>query len=59
MSVFFFKEKYESKVNARQLNLHDNDGYGRLATTFFMEITCGKSCLNFDRVKGIPFILEQ
>jgi hypothetical protein len=48
MSVFF-KEKYESKVNARQLTLHDNDGYGRLVIFFFfMEITCGKSCLNFD-----------
>jgi len=46
MSVFL-KEKYESKVNARQLTLHHNDGYGRLAT-FFMEITCGKSCINFD-----------
>jgi len=46
MSVFL-KEKYESKVNARQLTLHDNDRNGRLAT-FFMEVTCGKSCLNFD-----------
>ena len=46
MSVSFL-EKYKSKVNARQLTLHHNDGYGRLAT-FFMEITCGKSCLNFD-----------
>ena len=45
MSVFF-KEKYESKVNARQLALHDNDGYRRLAT-FFMEIMCGKSCLKW------------
>jgi hypothetical protein len=40
-------EKYESKVNARQLTSHDNDGYGRLAT-FFMEITSGKLCFNFD-----------
>jgi predicted AAA+ superfamily ATPase len=46
MSVFL-KEKYELKVNARQLTLHDNDRYGRLAT-FFMEVMCGKSCLNFD-----------
>ena len=46
MSVFL-KEKYESKVNARLLTLHHNDRYGRLAT-FFMEITCGKSCINFD-----------
>ena len=43
----FFKEKYESKVNARQLTLHDNDRYRRLVT-FFMKIKCGKSCLNFD-----------
>jgi hypothetical protein len=41
------KKNYESKVNARQLTLHDNDRYRRLAT-FVMEITCGKSCLNFD-----------
>ena len=35
MHVIFFKEKYESKVNARQLTLHDNDGYRRLATFFY------------------------
>jgi hypothetical protein len=45
MSVFFLMEKHEEKVNDRKLTLHD--GYIRLAT-FFMEITCGKSWLNFD-----------
>ena len=47
MSLYFFLEIYESKVNTRQLTLYDKDGYIRL-TTFFMEITYGKSCLNFD-----------
>lgn len=48
MSVFFFfLKKYESKVNTRQLTLNDKERYKRLAI-FFMEITCGKSCLNFD-----------
>jgi hypothetical protein len=48
MSVFFFfLNKYESKVNTKQLTLNAKDEYRRLAI-FFMEITCGKSCLNFD-----------
>jgi hypothetical protein len=39
MSVLL-KENYEPKVNATFMT--------RRLATFFMEITCGKSCLNFD-----------